>query len=236
MNSLESRDIERPYYLYRWTNLVNNKIYIGITVNCKQRLHQYKSAANKSTDPISRAHKKYGFNNFKFEIINYFENFYIANEAEVFMIAHFNSRDPNIGYNVTAGGYQFVDAEIGKKIKAGLKRFYDNNVSKMKGFKHTQESRDKLSKSCMGKPGTNKGKKFSEEWKKKISIANTNNPAMIGRIPVNRKLTMDQAREIRKRYSEGEAIRKLCLAFNMSKSTLSKIVKGLSYKEIIKNE
>lgn len=39
--------------------------------------------------------------------------------------------------------------------------------------KETDERLKKLSDKFIGRPGTNKGRKFSEEWKKKISIANS---------------------------------------------------------------
>lgn len=145
-----------------------------MTCNPTHRVYQYKSAVKRdSQDLIHKAMRKYGFENFKFELIAFFDNFDGADMAEPFYIALYNSRDMEYGYNLSPGGCAFVDAEIGKKISAGLKKHYQTNKSKKIGFKHTQESRDKLSKSSMGKPGTNKGKKFSEEWKKKISAALT---------------------------------------------------------------
>jgi len=137
---------------------------------------------------------------------------------------------------VLGGNGVIVDEYVAKKISEGLKRHYSTHESKTKGRKNTEETKLKMSQASMGKPGTNKGKKFSEEWKKKISIANTNNPNNMGRIPTSRKLTMEQAKEIRKRNSEGESIGKLCLAFNVSRPTVSRIVRGLSYKEKINNE
>ena len=47
------------------------------------------------------------------------------------------------------------------------------HTNPMKGKKHSEETRKKMSEKRKGKPGPNKGKHFSEEWKKKIREANT---------------------------------------------------------------
>jgi len=100
MNKLADR-LNRPHYIYKWTNLINNKTYIGMTVNWKQRQHQYKSAAkNNGTDPITKAHIKYGFENFTFELIAFFDNFDGADMAEPFYIDYYKSRIYDNGYNV----------------------------------------------------------------------------------------------------------------------------------------
>jgi group I intron endonuclease len=59
------------YYIYKITNLVNNKIYIGQTNNPKRRWIQHKSFAkyNPNHQLISRAINKYGFQSFNFDII-----------------------------------------------------------------------------------------------------------------------------------------------------------------------
>lgn len=59
---------------------------------------------------------------------------------------------------------------------------------------------------------------------------------MKGKIPPNRKLTIEQVREIRKRYSEGAFINQLARDYNMAHATMSSIVKGHTYKEKELNE
>lgn len=54
-------------YVYKITNLVNNKIYIGITDNYKKRWSNEKSKS--SNQVISKAIQKYGVENFKFEVL-----------------------------------------------------------------------------------------------------------------------------------------------------------------------
>ena len=55
-------------YLYMITNLINQKRYIGITNNPKQRWSNHRLAKDQSM-AIARAIKKYGADNFKFEVL-----------------------------------------------------------------------------------------------------------------------------------------------------------------------
>ena len=52
--------------IYLWTNLVNNKVYIGQTQNFYQRMQQYYSKREKRC--INLALSKYGFDNFDIDI------------------------------------------------------------------------------------------------------------------------------------------------------------------------
>ena len=56
--------------IYKWTNKLNDKVYIGKSVNLAKRLREYRYEINKGNNrPIIRALRKYGFENFDFEII-----------------------------------------------------------------------------------------------------------------------------------------------------------------------
>ena len=62
--------------VYRWVNNINNKTYIGSSINLSIRLHKYysvKHLTNHKT-PIHNALLKYGFKNFTLEILEYCEN------------------------------------------------------------------------------------------------------------------------------------------------------------------
>lgn len=95
--------------IYKITNLVNNKIYIGCSKNIEHRWNAHKSEAFLSHNPafnftIHRAFRKYGLENFSFEIIelidkNQSEKLF---EQEKYWIKKYDSF--NKGYNETEGG------------------------------------------------------------------------------------------------------------------------------------
>ena len=89
-------------YIYQITNLINGKIYIGQTNNIQKRWANHKC----SNDPdmvIARALRKYGVDNFHFEILLRGLTPEEANQKEVELIKEKNSLVPN-GYNVATGG------------------------------------------------------------------------------------------------------------------------------------
>jgi group I intron endonuclease len=132
------------HYIYLITNLISGKIYIGQTKdpNRRWRDHQTASRKKEKNQIISKAMNKYGCQNFIFDIIATCKNQEDADAVEEVIILQYNSRDLSIGYNLKAGG---------------------------SSSKHSESSIKKISQSSIGKPGTNTGKKFSDEWRIKIS-------------------------------------------------------------------
>jgi group I intron endonuclease len=58
--------------IYKITNQINNKVYIGLTIRTleeRQKQHLYGVGNGNGTTPIARAFLKYGKENFVFEII-----------------------------------------------------------------------------------------------------------------------------------------------------------------------
>lgn len=92
---------QKPYGLiYKTTNLINNKIYIGQTTNVqKWEKREYKGSGKLIKSSI----KKYGWENFKSELICYAYNQEELNDLEIKYIEEFNSIFPN-GYNISPGG------------------------------------------------------------------------------------------------------------------------------------
>lgn len=93
-------------YIYKITNLLNGKMYIGQTNNPKRRERQHFSLApsilEKNKNKILyNAMLKYGVQNFSFEIIE--DECEDYNEKEKFWIKELNTLIP-FGYNMTEGG------------------------------------------------------------------------------------------------------------------------------------
>ena len=89
-------------YIYQITNLINGKIYIGQTNNVQKRWANHRC----NNDPnmvIARALRKYGVDNFKFEVLLRGLTPDEANQKEIEFIKEKNSLVP-YGYNVATGG------------------------------------------------------------------------------------------------------------------------------------
>lgn len=99
-------------YIYKITNIVNNKIYIGLTTQTiKERWRQHVSSAyskkSKSYNEVfKKAIRKYGENSFRIEEIDNASTLEELKEKERYWIAYYNCCYANggIGYNGTEGG------------------------------------------------------------------------------------------------------------------------------------
>jgi group I intron endonuclease len=95
------------HYLYKITDALNNKVYIGQTIDNKKRWMQHKAYAkrpDKTGQYIHRAMAKYGVENFSFEIIATCQTQEDADETESLLIIQYNSRSKDYGYNLMVGG------------------------------------------------------------------------------------------------------------------------------------
>lgn len=85
--------------VYKITNNINGKVYVGQTNNLKRRIQEHKHD-KRDGHPIYSAIKEFGWENFSTEIL-YEGPDYDKKEEEY--IAQFESYDPQKGYNVLPG-------------------------------------------------------------------------------------------------------------------------------------
>lgn len=90
--------------IYKITNMINNKCYIGQSVNPQHRFSAHKSRARNhdyhECQALYNAINKYGENNFVLEILEWTENYNIREQE---LIKQYNTLSPN-GYNILKGG------------------------------------------------------------------------------------------------------------------------------------
>lgn len=91
-------------YIYKITNVINNKVYIGQTIRdpmCRKREHFSSYEKNRH---LKNAYNKYTLDNFTFEVIDEANDNKELDEKEVFWIAFYKATDRECGYNLTSGG------------------------------------------------------------------------------------------------------------------------------------
>lgn len=167
--------------IYKATNKLNNKIYIGQTLYSlakRKAQHKYSIYELKLKNKFYNAIRKYGWDNFQWEII--FDNVEPENLGHIEKISILKYDTLKNGYNSTTGGEKYEvsettrkkisNANIGKKLSKETK----NKISKSNSGKiRTKENRLKISAACKGIIPWNKGKKYSEEIKNNISIGHS---------------------------------------------------------------
>ncbi|MEK6881161.1 MAG: GIY-YIG nuclease family protein, partial [Nanoarchaeota archaeon] len=212
------------HYIYKITNKINNKVYIGQTNNPARRWSQHRWCAenNKGSQLVTRALAKHGVDNFEFEVIITCQNQNNVNELEVLIIKQFNSVDLALGYNIELGGNNPSHTpETARKISEGLLKRYETQGSKLTGVKHSEERKANLSRACMGKAGTNNGKTFSDEWVTKLSRAQAGKDKKS-----KRRFNEEAEKEICRLYMEEEkSMYFLAKQFNCQRTLIDDILK-----------
>lgn len=127
------------YIVYMHTS-PNNKKYIGITSQKPERRWRKNGEGYKDNLYFWRAIQKYGWDNFKHEILNTGLTKAEAELKEIELIAYYNSNNVNFGYNMSIGG------ESGSK-----------------GYKYTEEQRKRLSENRKGEKNGMYGKRHTED-------------------------------------------------------------------------
>jgi len=95
--------------IYILKNILNNKVYIGQSVNIKRRLIAHKNGPfnpknNSYNLPIYKAIRYYGLKNFEFKILELCKKEELNNK-EKFWINFYKSNYYDYGYNLTDGGF-----------------------------------------------------------------------------------------------------------------------------------
>lgn len=150
---------ESERFIYKSTNLVNGKFYVGKHKIDSDSIDYYIGSGTYFQNAV----KKYGKENFKREILEWCNDFKDMCQKERKWVLELNpTLDRNIGYNLVIpnefnSGHKMTD-EIKQKIGKALR-----------GRRHTEEAKQNMSKGHKGKP-------LSEEHKQKISEGNKGKP------------------------------------------------------------
>lgn len=152
------------YYIYKITNLINNKIYIGLTTKTiTERFYYHLRDSKLAKSGIDSAIRKYGVENFKVEEIDTADTIEELKNKEIYWIAEYNSTNNKIGYNQTIGG-------------EGITGYHHSEESKYKcGSSFRGKKRIKTQEQIRKHKVSYSGHKFSDEVKadrsKKLKLA-----------------------------------------------------------------
>lgn len=165
--------------IYRYVS-PSGKSYIGQTTDEQKRRNCFNDRKYYSGKRMDRAIKKYGAENFTYEVL-YCGEYTTMNEA----IADLNRKEQEYitlfdsyhnGYNMTLGGEGvrglFPNPESVRKMRKNLKAYYRTHANPFKGRKHSETTRKILSELASKRTGEKAamyGKHLSDEQKQLLS-------------------------------------------------------------------
>lgn len=215
-------------HIYILQNKINNKIYIGQTIDFEARLERHIRGAKKDLRHLYCAIRKYGWHNFNYFIIEEIDLLEI-NEAECFWIDYFRSWDRAFGYNLTRGGEGGIPTKE-TRAKMRLAKLGKPNPN-MQGENHP----------LYGITGENHhrfGTTHTDEAKRKIAEANIGRDFPKGSGVYNSLLTEEDVLYMRKYFSENthiktkEIVKYLAEHFSIMEGTVESIIYNLSWKHV----
>lgn len=216
-------------YVYKITNLINNKIYIGITKNYKERIAYHKMRAfqpnhKEYNKVLYKAFRKYGLDNFSFEILEQNLTEDEARIAEQAYIKALKTNSHECGYNMTPDGE--LDCAHGENVNTAVmtdeeiiiirqRRNQGERVADVyNDFKH------KIGYSDFGRIWRN------ENWKH-IDIPMTNNM-----LPSGASLDVPTILLIKELYKDGWNAHQIATELNIEYRKVWRICTGRTYKNI----
>ena len=228
--------------IYRITNKINGKSYIGKTgMNFGDRWDSHRSLLNsgKHDNPhLQRSWNKYGQNAFEFAVVEEIADPNELNEREMFYIAQYRKR--GLSYNIHDGGDGGLN--LGKHLSEETKRkIGEKNRVNMTGRTLGEETKQKMSKSQ-----SRRYKEWSEQdrvdWGKKTSIyasgyrwsdeARERFSQIQKERPNGAKFTADDIRAIKNKRAAGAKLSALACEYNTSQSYISSIIHRRRWAEI----
>lgn len=244
----EIKDFASPdlyiYKVYLLTNTINGKIYVGQTcMELEDRMGRAGYGYSNSTYLFS-AIKKYGYKNFKYELLAKCLDQSTVDYLEDYYIEQYNSRKNSIGYNLKSGGSA---GKHSKETKIKIANTMKNKIwsqaaiearaaagRRRKGIKKGPKSekiKEQVAQSMVNWHANNKhpmlGKVHSDETKAKMSIANSGRKHDPGSVKArSKKLEMSEERQkqICDMYESGDTVDSICKAIGTNTSGVYRVL------------
>ena len=211
--------------IYKITNLLNQKCYIGQSRDIKRRwnFHKAEVRRNHIDTYLYRAMKKYGIKNFSFEIIELC-NPEELNEKEIFWIKKYNSFKN--GYNCTTGGHYGKMRNCGENHKNA--KLTNKEVFEIREMRLQGKSRIEAYERFKNKISV---KRFQHIWEgdryTKIHMD------VYEKVPVHRKpkLSYNKVQDLKNDFKNGMTKKELIKKYNVDRRTIERIVQNKTRRE-----
>jgi hypothetical protein len=143
----------KSFVVYKITNTVNGKIYVGITKQIIKRIgnhiYYFKNPDSNKNSYLYKALRKYGLENFAIEILEICNSLEELNNKEVYWISNFQSTNSIFGYNLDSGGnlkepneQNILNRQLNAKVKPVAQ--YDLKGSLIQTFYSVKEASRQL--------------------------------------------------------------------------------------------
>jgi len=117
--------------IYRLTNCINGKIYVGKAADLQARLYMHSRAHDHQRSSLHRAIRKYGFTAFSVDVLeDGIIDEQVLNEKEIHWIASLRASDRSVGYNLTNGGEGMLGWQPSAETIAKFSRIRKGKVPK----------------------------------------------------------------------------------------------------------
>ena len=156
--------------IYKITNTVTGKFYIGSAVNIRKRINEHRSELRANTHVnrhLQNAWNKHGADCFEFTALEYCKKERLI-EREQFYI---DSENPS--YNICQTAGSTLGIKLTEQTKRKLSEARKGRTAPNKGVPMSEEQKRKLSEAFKGENNPNFGKHLTEERKRKMSEAMT---------------------------------------------------------------
>ena len=231
-------------FIYKATNKLNGKVFIGKTQDFTRRVseHLYEAVRQRRISHFYHALRK-DSDNFIWEILEECNEDEV-NERERYWIHHFNSTDKNLGYNCTTGGdggnitgnhpdkqriYEQISQKLaGRKRDKSIRQRFIDELGEEAGAVRWREYRrymgTRVSLALKGKP---KSKEHLAKVATKLRGVPQSELARTRKTKAGRIIPADKLEEIKNAFLDGESINAIRLKFGYSHRKISKTLKEL---------
>lgn len=128
--------------VYKITNILNGKLYFGITkYSLQKRWNEHKCKSKSGKSHLYLAIRKYGITNFIIEKICECKTEYEMYDLEVYFIKLHKTNNPDFGYNNSIGGeFSSKGKKLSEETKLKISKYQKERIRKP----HSEETKKRM--------------------------------------------------------------------------------------------